>query len=348
MTNQSETQHVSKLVALKSRPPMSAARAREYSQDRVLRSHEIFCEAVFCASKFLIMTLIIGGTRTILRGCVHVASFLFKNFNALAQFIFNGPKKREERFWKGYAVVVGSALALMGNGIYLNIKSDIAWGKAYRAELPAITAMLEKHATMKATLASYRVDSGETLLNDVLYNEANRLELSCSTEEAVRGLRTFLNYLVELESKGDAFAISHSGAVGYTQFLRTYRGRFDRGPIDTALTRWGRYTGRHNINPHTNWFDRAHLRENANRFMGIPLAAQQAFALVNIAEEDGNDVELAKAACGDARAATHLYVFNHHRDPGKEKHIFRNIEGKISLFYPDHGLDLSQGLRAIT
>jgi len=157
----------------------------------------------------------------------------------------------------------------------------------------------------------------------------------------MQGLRVFGDFVVQLESKGDQFAVSRSGAVSYTQFLRTYKGKFDRGPMDTGLNRWNSYTERNSIDRHEIWFDRQNLRANPYRFMGIPLQAQQAFVLVNIAEESGNDQHLAAVACGDARAAVHLYVYKHHRDPGKEKYIWENVEGKISTFYPNHGLDFS-------
>ena len=279
---------------------------------------------------------------TILVSCViKTAIFLFNKFESLANWIFNGPSKRKDRFVKGYAIVFGLMIGTIPNGIWMNFQNDVQYANAMRAQVPALQQMATEHAHMREQLADLGQDSGENLFKDVVTKEIERLNPSCSAEQASLGLKKFADFVVSLESKGDQFAVSSSRALSYTQFLPTYKGRFDRGPMDTGLTRWDSYTARHDIDSNQQWFDRKNLRNNPYRFMGIPLHAQQAFMLVNIAEESGNDHNLAKAACGDARAATYLYVYKHHRDPGKEKYIWENIEDKISHFYPNHGLNFS-------
>ena len=344
MTNQSKMMALKTRHHRKSRPEMMNHQRKSNFDLKIERYHLNFCKAMYFAFvKIPIYHIIIRGSYKIFMILALATIFFAKGFQSLANWIFNGPKKREEIFFKGYASVMGVMLALLGNGTWINVQDDVQFASAMRKQVPALQQMANEHAYMRTKLTSYKQVSGEALYDEVISNEVSRLPITCSAEVATAGLRNFANFVVQLESKGDQFAVSSSGAVSYTQFLRTYRGRFDRGPMDTGLNRWKSYTDRNSIDQNTQWFDRKNLRQNPYRFMGIPLEAQQAFMLVNIAEESGNEQNLADAACGDARAATHLYVYKHHRDPGKEKWIWDNIEDKILAFYPNHRLNLSLG-----
>ncbi len=334
----------------KSRPMVNQVEHQNNFDKKLAIYHLNSCKAVaFIVFKIPVYYFIICGTWILLTALFKAAIFFVKGFQSLANWIFCGPKKREEIFFKGYAMVLGLMIGTLPNAIWINVQDDIRYAYAMRQQAPALEQMIVEHTSMRTEIASYKQESGEALFNEVLSTEVSRLPISCSAEDATAGLRNFANFVVQLESKGDQFAVSSSGAVSYTQFLRTYRGRFDRGPMDTGLNRWASYTDRNSIDQNTQWFERKNLRQNPYRFMGIPLEAQQAFMLVNITEERNksrqlvNTQNLADVACGDARAAVHLYVYKHHRDPGKEKWIWENIEDKIPAFYPNHQLNLSLG-----
>lgn len=339
MTNQSETRMISS---------QKSSRTRTSKQYLWIGTQQYFGGVILGIGiilKTLLWDIAICGTCKlfvfIARIITRVVLLFWSGFVKTAYWLENTSHQNKQRFWKSYTSVIGVMLALIGNGVWLNIKSDAAWGRSFRAQLPTIQQIHSDHASMSNELTQQRENSGENLLQKIVLNEASRLPISCSVQQAQSGLINFANFVVELESKGDQFAVSRSGAVGYTQFLRSYKGKFNRGPMDTGINRWNSYTERASISTNTPWFNRTDLRENPYRFMGIPLAAQQAFMLVNIAEESGNDQNLALTACGDARAATYLYVYKHHRDPGKEKYIWENVESKISAFYPNHKLDFS-------
>ena len=203
----------------------------------------------------------------------------------------------------------------------------------FTQETESVSSSVEVSESVVHVSRAHILTPSEQFRYDVFLNEADRLEISCTADDAVRGLQTLTDFVVDLESSGERYAVSSSGALSYTQFKPLYKGTFEGGPIDTALNRLARYESTYDIEQSV--IVRSTLEADHSSFMDVPLAAQQAFVIVNFAMEYGNDHDLALAACGDRDAAIRLYVEKHHRVPKAEPALWKNIEGKISKFYPE-------------
>jgi len=165
MTNQSKMMALKTRHHRKSRPEMMNHQRKSNFDLKIERYHLNFCKAMYFAFvKIPIYHIIIRGSYKIFMILALATIFFAKGFQSLANWIFNGPKKREEIFFKGYASVMGVMLALLGNGTWINVQDDVQFASAMRKQVPALQQMANEHAYMRTKLTSYKQVSKETSL----------------------------------------------------------------------------------------------------------------------------------------------------------------------------------------